>query len=651
MKFSYSLIKQFLKNPPSKKEAIDGLNLHSFEAQDLKGDAIDISIPPNRYSDAASAFGIAKELAAIFNLKLIDNFVEIINPPSIEKIKVEVKDPDICQRYQARVFEFKQNKKNNKLKINFKKFLKSSGLNSINPIVDIMNYVMLEVGQPMHAFDFDKLSQDSKIIVRRAKNGEKIELLDGQKITLDKDTLLIADSNGPLAIAGIKGGKRAEITNKTKKIVVESANFDGSNILKTSKRLKIVTDASLRFSHDLSPALTNLAMDRATILLNKLGGVLIDSYDYYKNPKEGEIIAFNVDKFNHFIGSEFNKQTIIKDLKKLGFKIVDEVNKNKNDSADFYVQVPILRQDISSFEDLAEEIIRLEGYNSLKPKPPIISATFAKEEDIFIFKDKIRNILIGFGFDEVYNYSFLSDKQLSQKKDLIFLENPISSDLNVLRPSLEIGLTKNLSENLKFYSEVKIFEIGKVFKKPNLEYWNLGISMVGDKEKFSDLKGVVNKLLSELGLAEFEMIDMEKYLRIEVDNLVLGKLKIFDLKGKKAVYCEIEGLEKLMNLCEEVKEFEPLPKYPYVIRDISFLVDSKYKIGDIMETISLANVKLIENVEFLDEFIASNDDSRHSLTFRLIFRADNRTLTKEEVDSEMKKIIKILEEKYFIELR
>ncbi len=653
MKFSYFLIKKLLPKVPSQNKLAKELDLKSFETE-IAGGALEIAVSPNRWSDAASHWGIAKEAAAILDLKMPPLEPDIINPPSGKGfLKISVKDAELCPRYEARYFEL--NKIKQAISGRLKRYLKDCGLNSINPVVDIMNYVMIETGQPLHAFDADKLEKNRKgeweIIIRPAKNKEKIKTLDNQNIELPKQALLISDSKKLLAIAGIKGGKEAEITAKTKKIIVEAAAFDGASIFKTSKKIGLQTDASLRFAHNLSPALAGLGMDRATVLLKELGVRLVDSASFYPKPASRELIEFDVERFNELAGAGFGSKTAQNYLKRLGF----EIKTGKKNENIFLVRPPILRTDISSFEDLAEEVIRLYGYNYLKAAAPVVSLASAKEDDIVMFKEQIRVILAGLGFDEVYNYSFISKgealKENSEKK-LVFLKNPSSEQFAVLRPKLKSEIVKNHEENGRFFDKFQFFEIGKVFSVAGQavsEKWNLAMAMAAKKEnRFPELKGAVDELFKKIGLADYFLKETSGGLRIESDGAVLGEIGfIAAKKDYPLAFAEIEDLEKLMGLIEGEKEFEPFPKYPAVIRDLSFLVDKQFRIGNILMDISNYDLRDIENVDLADEYTDEDmKEEARSLTFRLIFRSDKKTLLDKEVDEKINGIKEMLEDKY-----
>jgi len=692
VKFSYSLIKKLVPAIKSKRDLINKLNLHFFEAEDLSGNVLDISIPPNRFSDAASHIGIGREVSAILGIKMrtyadyTQKCAEVfrVSPRSVrasQRFRVEVQDKNLCPRYVAQYFE--------NIKVGpspkwVKDVLVDCGLRPINNVVDIMNYAMLETGQPLHAFDYDKLVTSDKrqatIIVRRAKKGEKITTLDDKSYELNKNILVIADIKRPLAIAGIKGGKEAEIDKNTKRIVVESANFNGVNIYKSSKTLKLSTDASLRFSHNISPELTIIGLNRASQLLAEVSGAKagqIVDVNFTKSRKK--IIKFNLEKFNQFIGLNLDVKTVRLYLERLGFKINQNQKSRRKvgiptetsgliTQNSFLVEAPLLRQDIKLFEDLAEEAIRLHGYNRLKSRPPHIYLHLSGFEDQIVLKDKIRKVLIAAGLSEVSNYTFIGETDLVFGKNwgdkVVELENPISAQLKYLRPSLAPHLLKNIEGNFRFFDEVKIFEIGKTFFRDNKNKLNekliLGIALASKNngQVFFELKGIIKEFFGKIGLVDYlmpEMADGNNYLqsnevlKIESDGAVIGYLggvnKSF-VKGDAAL-AEID-LDALLKLVVEEHEYRPLPKYPSMMRDISILVEPTVRVGEIMQAIQEVDLKYIEDVDLIDEYDVA---SKRSLTFRVIFQAQDRTLTNKEINQEMEKIVKILKNKFKVQIR
>ena len=666
MKFSFSLIKKLAPGNYGKNELAERLNLHSFEAIDLGGDVLEIAVTPNRFSDAASHLGIAREVAAIFGLKLKDplviNFKADADNAGI--LKVNVKDKKLCPRYMA---AYAEGVTVGPSPAWLKEVLETCGLRSINNVVDIMNYVMLEIGQPMHAFDADKVS--GGLVVRLAKKGEKIETIDSQKIDLDDKILVIADAESPLAIAGIKGGKSSEISFKSKRILIESAHFESANIYLTSKKIGLRTDASIRFSHDLSLAMPELGMRRALALLKELacparaGGKVYEPVDVVAKKLAKNLAPFNLRMINALIGEEIGEKPALEILEKLGFK--------KSGKA---LEVPPLRTDINCLEDVAEEIIRIRGYGSLPMPPPRVALGVVEEEEIILLKDLVRNFMVSAGISEVYNYSLVSEENNGLalfSGEPVKLANPMSRQTSELRDSLASGLIKNLDENKKFAAEVRVFEIGKVFhseKGAVREFASLGV-VLSSGGGVLELKGLVGGLFDRLGITDYFLPDLRsaskilkdhESLRVETgDHRVIGYLG--SLKNSAGALLEL-NLEKLLEETDFEKEYEPLAKFPSIIRDISMFVSSETRVGNILDLIQRVSSKLVNDVDLIDFYeptpeklrdrsIPTEEKNKKSLTFRIVFQAPDRTLTDAEADKEMALINQVLVENFNAELR
>lgn len=656
MKFSFNLIKKLAPGKYDKKALIEKLNLHSFETADAGGDAIEISVAPNRFSDAASHWGIAREAAIIFNVKHNDSIAAPVKSDFADTgpFSVRIQEKKLCGRYLATYIS------GAKVGLSpdwLKSILEACGLRSINNVVDIMNYAMLETGQPLHAFDADKIK--GGIIVRRAKKGEKIETIDNQRFALDKDTLVISDRSHAQAIAGVKGGKSAEVGVRTKNILIEAANFDGVNIYKTSRGLGLPTDASVRFSHNLSPELAAVGMSRALALLKELTGAKIyKTIDVYPKKQPKKLLKLDLKKISTLIGLEFKPVSAEKLLQDLGFKKEGKL-----------WAAPALRTDISDLEDVAEELARFSDYNKLSPAPPVVAMGVAEEDEIIRIKDQARDFLRGAGFSEVYNYSFLSEQETNQAPKNIFgpgksveILNPISSQFTSLRDSLANGLARNLEDNLRFESAVRIFEIGKIFqtdKSGVKEKLILGLGIAAP-DSFLEAKGLLSSFLEQLGLTDYLMPDLNtvspilkltEALRLETDeHQVLGYFgALKDLKN--GVVAEID-LEKLLKEVDEEREFEPIAKYPAIDRDVSILVSKSIRVGQILNLLSNFNPKLVEDADLIDYFEDPKlGEDRKSLTFRIVFRSDNHTLTDQEVDREIAILNQVLTERFNAELR
>lgn len=676
MLFSYNWLKEYLKGKiPNPKDLAELITLHSFEVEEVKKEGgewlLDVDVLPNRAHDCFSHLGIAREAAILTNTKFqmpTSNFKEDKKIKASDFIKVEVKDKKNCRRYTARVIVGLKIKSSPQF---IQKRLKSMGLQPISNVVDIMNYVMLETGQPLHAFDFEKIESKNpkKIIVRKAEFGEKINALDDKKYNLDSDILVIADEKDPLAIAGIKGGKKAEITNGTKTVVIESANFDSGIIRKTRQKLNLATDASLRFEHEPDPNLTLLAINRASYLVQKICGGKIAKgiIDDYPQKTFARKIPFDIEKSEKILGLKLDKNKIIQTFKKLEIKVLKS---NKNG---LLLEIPTFRPDLAITEDLAEEIGRIYGFDNIKARIPKVSAIPPQRNDNVFWEEISKNILKEAGFSEIYNYSFVDEKMVEalflNKKEIIEIENPTSVDYKYLRPSLIPNLLKNLKENLKYFKDIEIFELGNVYKKGgNLEKRHLtGLisSFSSGPEDFYRAKGVMDLLLSKLGTAgiwydevratpeesaifiwqpkrgaEIKLGNEEIGFLGEISPRVLEKLGI----SQKAVIFDID-FEKLQKICLEEHEYEPISKFPSAIRDLAVLIPQEVKVVEVLNKIENIGGILIRDIDLFDIYEGEEiPQGKKNLAFHIIYQARDRTLKKEEIDKIQEKITKSLEE-------
>lgn len=667
MKFSYNWLKDYLDLKLPIEKLAEILNLYAFETEFLlkNKDILEIKIPANRI-DAYSHLGIAREISNILNLKLKEP--KISYPKSQEKItdylQVETLQKKLVRRYSAALaFNIKVTESPKWLK----ERLISCGLRPINNIVDLTNCVMLEIGQPLHAFDFDKLADfknKKTIITRLAKKGEKITTLENIDYNLTGQELLITDFKKPLALAGIKGGIGSEIDKSTKNIVIEAANFEPLNIRQTSKSLNLKTDASLRFENNLDPNLTTIALNRFLTLLSETNQSQIkickDFIDVYNVKEKPKIILVSPLKISKIAGFDFKKSDFEKYLKTVANKISIKDN-------NYLVEIKSFRRDLETVEDLSEELIRLKGLNNVISSAPISFIKYPEIPKIVEFKLKISEIFAGdFGFDEIVNYSFIKEQDLTRwnlnKNNLIKLTTPASFGYSYLRPNLLIKILENISLNLKNFNEFKIFETGKVFEKKNklpVETLYLAGAIVGrDKENnFLKLKGYLEKLFEILSIQDLifkKGVDkrFEETLKILVNNKELGilgnisssYLKIYDLKTR-AAYFEL-NLEELVKLYGSLKLFTPLLKFPKVKRDLSLWASNNLTFLQIKEIIKNSS-RLLKDIKLFDRV---KIDNRKSYSFHLEFFNENRTLTEEEVEKEMAKIITSLK-KLNIEIR
>ncbi|MDD5760726.1 MAG: phenylalanine--tRNA ligase subunit beta, partial [Candidatus Pacebacteria bacterium] len=501
--------------------------------------------------------------------------------------------------------------------------------------------------------------------VRQAKDKEKINTLDGKRCSLTKEMMVIADNNQPIALAGIKGGQETGVSKKTKNIILESANFKGSNIYSTSRTLGLITDASWRFEHNLSFELTQYALDRLAGLIQQIAGgnVLkgkiekIQDISGWKDEKMKEI-PIKWENWEKFLGWPISKKKIKQDLSLLGFFF-------KERKEYLLVSPPKFRNDLEIKEDVMGEVARLEGMNKIPSIIPREQLKLPQRNEFWIFREKIRDWLKGYKLEEVYNYSFLSEEDknilpLEWQQKMIEIENPTSSLTKYLRPTLLVNFLKNVYNNFRFTDEVRFFEIGKIYSLKGESFVFGGVlaqkNISLDNELFYQAKGITEDLFENFGIDsddyEFKSLNKTEFSRLldkgaaifDGKNLIgiLGKpkellLEKYDCRGE-IIFWEIQ-LTPLFNLINEEREFEPLPKYPSIIRDISLLIPQNILVDEILDTIQKASPLFLEDVDLFDIYAGENlPQGNKSLAFHLIFRSSNHTLKSAEVDTEMKKI-------------
>jgi len=674
MLFSYNWLQSFFQNKlPAPKKLAEILTLHSFEVEEIKKNGndfvFDLDITPNRAADCFSHLGIARECSALLNLEFqMPNLKTKEGKEKIENfIQITVKNKNDCPRYTGRVIRGIKVKESPKY---IQDRLRACGLDSINNIVDAANYVMLELGQPLHAFDLDKID-GSKIIVRRAKNNEKIEALDDKTYKLDENVLVIADSKKPLAIAGIKGGKSSAIGKKTKNIFLESANFNPLLIRKISRKLGLKTDASFRFEHGMDSNMTEMAIDRLAELINELGGGKIaknrvDVFSKNALPKKIKLDLIQIEKL---LGLKISKKEVVKIFKSLGFEI----------DGSFQVKVPTWRPDITESHDLIEEIGRIYGYEKIAPIFPKLTLIPAQRNEEIIWQERAKNILKGSGFFELYNYSFISKKIGDYlNSNLVELKNPFSEQFYYLRPNLLINLLNNVSYKEKHFQKkekIKIFELGTAFRRETgkIEEKKMLTGMIfGEEDGFYILKGVIDGLLQGLGISDifydnFQatpdnsqkiLWNLNKSAEIKINSKEIGFIgelssRILSQLGVKAPVIAFEiDFDKLIKFCSEEQEYMTISKFPSAVRDVAILLPSRVKVVDVLNKINIAGGELVQDVDLFDIYEGKElTEERKSLAFHILFQAEDRTLSGQEIDKLFQKIIKALEENTDWEVR
>lgn len=580
--------------------------MHAFENEYIqkKGNdfLLSIDVLPDRAGDCFSHIGIAREISALLNKKATFPKVKSKKVSSIYPVKVE--DSNDCLRYTTVVLDNVKIEQSPKW---LKDKLSACGVNSINNVVDVTNYIMLETGQPLHAFDYDKVSEG--IVVRRAKEKEKIVLLNGKEYILNKDTLVIADNKDILALAGIKGGKKAEITKNTKKIILESANFNHKLISQTARKLNIRTDASIRYEQNIDPNLTEYAINRAIDLINFS---VISQNDIYTKKLKPWSIKIDIEEINNTIGIEISKKDIISILSKLGFIV----------KKDMLIEVPTYRQDVLIPENITEEIGRVYGYDKVPSVLPLFSHPAEINNDIY-WQNRIKDIMKELGYSEVFNYSFIGDEEKdSFNLRLQEITNPVSSCYKYLRPTIIPQLIKATKENLKYFERIKIFEIGKVFDKK--EY----ICFSGAVNKGENLKSDLLALLNSLGINNAIFGKDE----IKIGKEIIGKVGIRD----GITFFEF-NFEKIQKNAKDNKEYKIISYHPVAVRDISGLIDDEVKIEDIINKIN--EFELINSVEVFDIYKGKGvPEGKKSVSMHITLQSQTRTLDPETIDKVITKI-------------
>ncbi len=651
MIFSYNWINEYLKTDLlDVKKLVNELTNHSFEVDEykkIKNDwAIDIDVLPNRSHDCFSHIGIARECGALFDKKLV---VPGINyKKKQKKLNLEIKIRTGTQRYYMVIIDNVEVKDSPKW---IQDRLITCGLKPINNIVDITNYVMLGTGQPIHAFDLDEIQGD--VIVRKAKKGETFKSLDNKKYNLSENDLVVADNKKILALAGIKGGMESGVDKKTKTIGIELANFDSKIIRQTSKRLKLRTDASWRFENKIDPNLIDFASDRvADLIIKESNGIaLTKKLDFYPQKIKPKKVNLNINKLNNIIGEKIELKKIKKILLSLDFKIKE---KNNNEVE---VEIPTRRLDISIEEDLIEEIGRIRGYNKIKPILPISSIYPSKINKKYFWIKKIKDILKELQFNEIYTYSFIAQKDLEViNQEVVELENPMSNLNRYLRPNILINLLKITTNNIKYFDSFNIFEIGKVFNKKKKEHNSLTL-LKYNKGNFFNLKGDIETILDKINIKKYQFNQIKENSNLWDKNQVssinikdkdigtMGKINpaILDkFNLNKNVFALEIDLDKITKESSEENFYEPISNHPTAIRDLSAIVPKETKAVDILNVINRVGGKLVKDIDIFDIY-ENLKDNKKSLSFHIKFQSQEKTLSTEEVNKLINKIIKALE--------
>lgn len=651
-------------------------------AEYLADAVLDLEVTPNR-PDCLCVLGVAREVGALTGQQVKPPPPEYAEagPPTGSLVQVEIADPDLCRRYCASLVRG--------IRIGpspawMQQRLTAAGMRPINNIVDITNYVMLEYGQPLHAFDFDKIG-GARIVVRRARPGERLTSLDGVDRELRPEMLVIADQAMPVAIAGVMGGADSEVTEATSSVLLESANFNPVSIRRTSSGLRLRSEASMRFERGLAPELTLPALRRATRLMLQIAGgtAAAGLADAYPEPSPVRVIRLRTSAVRQLLGLEVSQEQIIRVLTSLAFDC------DPAGAGEIAVTVPYWRLDVREPADLAEEIARVTGYDAI-PMTTLSSELPRQPADTGLaFREQVRDLMVAGGMQEIITYSLTSREKLARAAsadNAIRVANPLSAELEYLRTSLRPGLLAALAANQKYEDGgIRLFEIGRVFlgrghDLPEEREVLAGVisgprgalSWLGEKGQsdFFDAKGTVEAVLSRLGVeARCEAGADGKLLPGRTARIVAGETSAgpvaegaatpgpavlgivgelhpgvaesFELLPQPVAIFEID-IERLAASAGARRGFRPLSRFPRSVRDIAVLVDVQAPASRMLDIIRRA--PLVSHVYLFDVYSGKQVPAgRKSLAFRIAYQSEARTLTEEELEAAEGRILSRLE--------
>ncbi|GAB4296808.1 MAG: phenylalanine--tRNA ligase subunit beta [Ignavibacteriaceae bacterium] len=651
------------------------------EALQLNDVIFDIAVTPNR-PDALSIIGIARDLSALFSRELIlpEILFEESETPAESIVTIEIRDQVNSPRYSARVI---RNIKIGESPDWLKSKLWNIGLRPINNVVDVTNFVLYEFGQPLHAFDLDKLS-GRKIIVKSTEDEHSFTTLDSKERMLPAGTLMICDENKEIAIAGVMGGENSEISVSTKNILIESAYFNPASVRRTSKRLGLSTEASYRFERGTDPAITITAAERAAqLIVSTAGGeVLKGTVDIYPEPVKQKEVQLRFSKVDDLLGFHINTEEILRIIVKLGYKIIYQ-SKDR-----ILVKVPTYRPDVEREVDLIEEIARINGYDNI-PVENKISFSIAKPVDELKFSSLLKTSATSLGLNEIVTNPLQSQWMATITGNPVKVLNPQSIDMAYLRTSLIPGVLNVISKNLNVAERnLSLFETGNVFNLNKdtgeiktfddfTEQGKMCIAITGKKTEkswntaevyydFFDLKGMVSALLSKISLdnslndSYYRNVNSiyEYYYTRSFNKKVVGSggkvrkdvLNKFDIRQDIFVF-EMD-IDILKNLYSDEKKYREPLKYPKVIRDFAFILNTEVTYEDIISFIKSRSSGLLKNVTIFDLFLSETlGSNKKSMAFKLEYYDPGRTLTEEEVEKEWSELIRDIEKKFNAKLR
>ncbi len=639
----------------------------------LTDSVVEFEITPNR-PDCLSVIGLARETAASFDkaLNIPVPAVKGAGGNVSDYLSVEIAEPKLCPRYTAKVVK---NVKIAPSPLWLRMRLRAAGVRPINNIVDITNYVMIEYGQPMHAFDY-KCLDGSKIVVRCADEGEIFKTLDSEKHKLSASMLVIADGKKPVALAGIMGGENSEITDTTATVVFESANFYGAGVRITSRALGMRTESSSRFEKGLDAENTLAAVLRACELVELLGaGDVVDGMiDVYPAPLAQTKVEFSPERINEFLGMNISEEFMTDALKKLTFELDGNI-----------IKVPSYRSDVECMNDIAEEVIRIYGYDKIPSTKFAAETVEGKLTEKQKYMRKLNSTLRGMGIDEIQTFSFISPKYFDNinlrrndpARNCMTISNPLGEDTSVMRTTAIPSMLEVLANNNKHDKDCSLYEMAKVYIPRDGEITNTrGIpgSLPDERVKlvigtnsgdFYRLKGICQAIFELSGIKEPDYTPIYenptfhpgRYCAVSFDGKELGELGEIhpDVCAKYGVenklYVAVLDVQDILACANFKKQYKPLPKFPAITRDFSFVCEAEIKAAQIEDVMKKTLSKMLESYKLFDVYTGSQLEGKKSLSYAVCLRASDRTLTAEEADKAVAKMLKELETQLSVKLR
>lgn len=655
------------------------------EVLGLNDTVIDIDLTANR-ADCFSIIGLAREIAAVTGCELKMPALEVKeaaggNAADMAAIKIEA--ADLCKRFAVRVL------KNIKIGPSpdwMQKRLRACGVRPISNVVDVTNYVMLELGQPMHAYDYDKVA-DHTLVVRRAANGEKLVTLDEQERILDDSMITIADTKHAVGLGGVMGGLETEVTDATVNVMLEAATFNGPSIRRTSRSLGLRSEASGRFERGVDTVLTHNALNRAANLLEAMGAceTVAGIVEAYPEPVQPTVINVAPEAINNRIGITISKEEMIATLTSLQFAVAEE-------GENLLVTVPSWRSDVTCDADISEEIARIHGLDHIESHLPVLGVTQGRQFVIEDVKDSIQDYMAGVGMSEVMTYSFINPSAFDKlqlpaddsRRQAIELLNPITDEFKVMRTTMASSLLNAAAYNLaRQQAKAAVFEVGRIYLPKQLplkefpEERSMLCAVISgkcndlswctcrDNVDFYDIKGVAEGLLAKLQFNDYKLVHYAvpylhpgKSCAIEHDGKIIGWFgevhplvqEAFGL-AQEAYLLELE-VAPLVEAATAVPQYQHLPKYPSMSRDIAVVVPAEVTNAELEQVIRKHAGKLLQDVRVFDIYTGKQvAEGCKSMAFNLTYQAADRTLTDAEVDESMKKVIAEVGEAYKAKLR